>query len=113
MLCGGTLMLPGASARAERAMRALYVERTLKVRTISPLRASSLPLIARKHGPVSKRARVMLCGGTLMLPGASARAERAMRALYVERTLKVRTISPLHASCLPLIAQKKRASEQA
>ena len=47
LLCGGALMLPGASTRVERDLRALYAERTLKVRSISPLRASYLPLIAR------------------------------------------------------------------
>lgn len=32
---------------------------------------------------------VLLCGGALMLPGASTRVERDLRSLYIEHTLKV------------------------
>ena len=35
---------------------------------------------------------ILLCGGALMLPGASSRLERDLRSSYDERILQVRSV---------------------
>ncbi len=47
---------------------------------------------------------IVLSGGSTMLPGLTSRLERDIKALYVQRVLKVELSTAAHAS---LVSQRK------